>query len=494
MNLAENAIKLLQEVGSGKMTSTAYDTAWVARLALTGEEIGQQALEWLREHQLPDGSWGAASPKYFHDRLVSTLAAVISLAKYNDPRDIGRIQRAKIALETEVKELAYEASIETIGFEVIMPTLFHQAEQLGIIQSHSYPNTQIISRQRAAKLAALPGGVISRHATLAFSAEMAGTDQLSLLDIENLQEANGSLGNSPSATAYFALDVSPKNAAALNYLRNIPSPDGGMPNVYTFDIFERGWVIWNLSLSRSLDSDLLALYQPHLDFLQAVWTTGQGIGHATSFTPKDGDDTSVIFELLRRFNRSVDVEAVLSYEQPEYFRCFALESNPSISTNIHILGALRAAEFPSTHPSVMKVVQFLQGFQYWFDKWHVSPYYPTAHAVIAAAGYVDELVEYAVSWILSTQNEDGSWGYYMPTAEETAYCLQALAIWKQHGHPVQGDVIVRGMNWLAAHMEPPYAPLWIGKCLYTPLRVVRSTILSAWTLALDSTNTDLKIA
>jgi halimadienyl-diphosphate synthase len=494
MNLAESAIGLLQEMGSGTMTSTAYDTAWVARLAVTGEEIGKRALTWLREHQLPDGSWGAPSPKYFHDRFLCTLAAAISLAKYNDPRDTDRIQRAKTALETGLKELAYESSIETIGFEVIVPTLFHEAEQLGLIQSDDYPNTQLITQQRAAKLATLPGGVISRQVTLAFSAEMVGTDQLSLLDIQNLQEANGSVGNGPSATAYFALTVSPNNAAALNYLREIPSSDGGMPNVYPFDIYEIGWVIWNLSLVRSLDSDLLAFYQPHLNFLQAAWTPGQGIGYATSFTPKDGDDTGLVFELLRRFNRSVDVEAVLSYEQLEFFRCFALESNPSISTNIHILGALRAAGFSPTHPSVTKVVQFLQGFQYWFDKWHVSPYYPTAHAIIAAAGYIDGLVEDAVSWILSTQNEDGSWGYYLPTAEETAYCLQALAIWKQHGHPVQAEVILRGMDWLSAHMEPPYPPLWIGKCLYTPLHVVRSTLLSAWGLALASANADLKIA
>ena len=33
---------------------------------------------------------------------------------------------------------------------------------------------------------------------------MAGTDGKHMLDIENLQESNGSVGVSPSATAYFA--------------------------------------------------------------------------------------------------------------------------------------------------------------------------------------------------------------------------------------------------------------------------------------------------
>ena len=119
---------------------------------------------------------------------------------------------------------------------------------------------------------------------------------------------------------------------------------------------------------------------------------------------------------------------------------------------------------------------------FWFDKWHTSPYYPTAHAVIACAGYNDTLVEDTIQWILETQSLAGSWGYYMPTAEETAYCLQALTIWKRHGGQVPAEALRRGASWLAEHMEPPYPPLWVGKCLYCPVLVVRSAILSALAL------------
>jgi len=120
---------------------------------------------------------------------------------------------------------------------------------------------------------------------------------------------------------------------------------------------------------------------------------------------------------------------------------------------------------------------------FWFDKWHASPFYPTAHAVIHCAGLDDGLVDDAVYWILSTQNSDGSWGYYMPTAEETAYCLQALIIWRRHGHLVPYAVIKQAATWLADHWEGPYPPLWIGKALYCPTLVVRSAILSALILA-----------
>ncbi len=86
MRYQEEILRLLEEVGPGKMLSTAYDTAWVARLAQRGEEVGLRALEWLRQNQLDDGTWGAEQPRYYHDRLVSTLAAAIALALNMIPR------------------------------------------------------------------------------------------------------------------------------------------------------------------------------------------------------------------------------------------------------------------------------------------------------------------------------------------------------------------------------------------------------------------------
>lgn len=477
MNLSQNAAQLLTDIGQGHMMSTAYDTAWVARLAKHGEPRGVAALEWLRAHQMDDGTWGAESPKYYHDRLVCTLAAAIALATRGDVGDQERLERAKNALETVIPELAGDAMIETIGFEMIIPTLFDEAETLGIIRRRGYSDMERLNRQRAAKLAGLPGGVISRHVTLAFSAEMAGPDGTRLLDTENLQGANGSLGHSPSATAYFLLHVCPENRAALDYLRQLPVDDGGIPDVASFDNFERGWTLWNMR--GCLDDDLLALCQPHLDFLEATWTPGVGAAFGHGYTPRDADVTSVTFEILSRFGRRPDVDAILNYEGEDYFRCFLLEANPSVSVNIHVLSALREAGFGVEHPSVQKIVRFLHDMQFWFDKWHVSPYYPTSHAIIACAGYLDNLAVDAIEWILSTQNADGSWGYFMPTAEETAYSLQALLAWKRCGHPISDEVFKRGVEWLVNHTEPPYPPLWIGKCLYIPMLVVRSAILSA---------------
>lgn len=483
MDLHQNIRQLLKEIGPGLITSSAYDTAWVARLDELGEPLGEQALEWLRAHQLPDGSWGASEPRYDHDRLICTLAAMIALARRKEARDRTRLQRAQRALETAAKGLRADPAGETVGFEMIVPTLLAEAKAQGI----PYQDNGLLrrlARQRAAKLATLPEKMINRFVTVAFSAEMVGPDGLHLLDVENLQEANGSVGHSPSATAYFALHVRRHDPAALGYLREVTAhDDGGAPDVAPFDVFERAWTLWNLALTGPLDHETLALCQPHLDFLEAAWGPEQGIGFAAGYTPKDGDVTSLVYEVLTRLGRPVGLETVLRYEEDERFRCYALEANPSISTNVHVLGALRQVGFGIQHPSVQKVRRFLRQRQtpqrFWFDKWHISPYYPTAHAVIACAGYDDDLAGGAVRWILETQNLDGSWGYYLPTAEETAYCLQALVAWKRHGGQVPDDVLKRGATWLADHMEPPYPPLWTGKCLYCPVLVVRSAILSA---------------
>ncbi len=486
VDLRRSIHQLLTEIGHGRILNTAYDTAWIARLRDLDPEMGESALEWLREHQLPDGCWGTENPRYYHDRLICTIAAMTALARYGQSSDRVRWQRAQLALEMIAKGLQADPTGATIGFEMIVPTLLAEAKSLGLIENNVNGALGQLERYRAAKLAALPGGMINRHVTVAFSAEMAGPDGLHLLDIGNLQEANGSLGHSPSATAYFASIVSPNDPMALDYLRRIVTDDGGVPDVAPFDVFEQAWTLWNLSLLGPLDSETLALCQPHLDFLEEAWLPGRGSGYAAGYTPKDGDDTGLVFDVLARFGRAPDLDAVLHYEEDDHYRCYELEANPSISANIHILSALREAGLLPDHPSVQKALSFLRRVQtirlFWFDKWHSSPYYPTTHLVIACANYADKLVDNAVYWIMETQNRDGSWGYYMPTAEETAYCLQALAIWRRSGHVVPHDVLERGAAWLRAHMDESSPPLWIGKCLYCPVLVVRSAVLSAVTL------------
>ncbi len=482
--------KLIEELGPGHMGSTAYDTAWAARLGEIDWHLSSHGLAWLAENQLPDGSWGAQAPFYHHDRVICTLAAMIALS-YRGRRghDRVQVQNGRNALERIVSSatqgLQADPNGATIGFEMIAPTLAAEAEKLGLIKHQGDRILGRLSKQRAKKLAILQNNPISRNVTMAFSAEMAGTDEKYMLDVENLQECNGSVGVSPSATAYFTIYVKRGDEASLQYLRAAMKADGGMPNVAPFDVFETAWSLWNLGLIPDLQ--VAEKLQRHIDFLSNAWEPGRGVGYAVNCSVKDSDDSVMTYSALLRFGIEKDFASVLAYEEDEHFRCFNHEVNPSISANIHILGALGESGLDRRSSSVQKVLGFLQKAKgsnaYWVDKWHYSPYYATSHAIIACAGLAKELVEDSVQWLLETQRMDGSWGTYLPTAEETAYAIQALWVWNEHAAPVPKEVLQAGARWLQDHMDPPYPPLWIGKCLYSPTLVIRSAVISALALA-----------
>ena len=480
--------ELLKAIGPGRMGTTAYDTAWVARLYDIDPNVSNDALRWISENQLPDGSWGAQAPIYYHDRIVSTLAAM-NLLSMRGRRAFDRVQieKGQQALEQLTSNATHQLSTDmngaTIGFELIAPTLVAEAEKLGVIRQQGDRILGRIGKLRKIKLEKLAGYKISRFLSTALSAEMAGTDSLDLLDIDNLQEENGSVGNSPAATAHFALHVRPGDDRALNYLRSVLN-DGGAPFVAPFEIFERLWILWNLHLANLLNESNSTLSKPHLDYLAKHWKPGKGIGFSAVYSTEDGDDTGLAYDLLVGYGYPLDLDAVLSFEENDHFRCFKLEANPSLDSNIHILGALRRAGCDASHPLVKKVIGFIKRHRtakgFWFDKWNVSPYYTTSHAIIFCQGFDDLMCADAVEWIINSQRSNGGWGYYgEATAEETAYCLQALGIWNRRGGKIPSMRVEHGRRWLMQHAEPPYPPLWIGKSLYSPELLIQSVVLSA---------------
>lgn len=484
MNWSADVKRLLTNAGSGMMRPTAYDTAWFARLAALNEPLTDEALSWLRATQHADGSWGATAPYYAYDRIISTLSVMTALAYLEHEEDVPRIERAHDGLTQALQYASVYPTWETAAFEMLAPMLLKEAMRLGTGSFHGEALQRMIAL-RAKKLAALNGNKIDHTVPVSFSAEMAGRN-LHLLDLDRLQAVDGSVAYSPSATAYFYL-YGRRDPKAQAYLRKIARQyNGKMPNVYPFAVFERAWILWNLVLTDALDGELMAHSRPVLDALEAAWEPGKGVSYQDDYIP-DGDDTSFTYETLRRYGRSPDFDAVMYHYVGEHFRCNILEANISISTNAHALGALRAAGKPFSAEPVQSVIAYLQQTKtkdgYWLDKWHVSPYYATGHAIISAAGYVDDLVETAVDWLHASQNADGSWGYYLPTAEETAYAIQALVMWHRYGGVIDQDAVKRGAAWLSDHCHDPDPPLWIGKCLYAPTLVIESAVLSAMKLA-----------
>jgi halimadienyl-diphosphate synthase len=466
---------------SGLMKPTAYDTAWLARIPAEHDfsvPAFPEALDWLRQNQNEDGSWGAEI-EYVHDRVISTLATILALAKWsNDGQDKYAIEEGlryiweKADADGHIGQL--EQEFETIGFEVILPTLLKECQALGfappLLAFERY------EKMRDEKLAKIPRDMLySRNTTLAFSLEFMG-DSLDVEETAPLQESDGSIAVSPSATAYF-LTKWPKNAAARRYITNVATAYGGKaPQVFPFDIFETAWSLWNLFLTGiECDGQIVR----HVEDLRTLWDGSKGLGYSSNHSVPNADDSAVVFRILRLAGLDPDPGPLHQFEREDYFICYPFERNPSIGTNIHVLEAFKGIDGNCAG----KVAKWLRSVQidghYWMDKWHTSPYYATAHAIIALIGTDHDLAGSAIQWILDTQRADGCWGYYdRPTAEETAYCLQALSTYDRHAQPVNREVLARGrQGLLACTGEMP--ALWIGKCLYTPIRVVESTVYSA---------------
>jgi halimadienyl-diphosphate synthase len=203
----------------------------------------------------------------------------------------------------------------------------------------------------------------------------------------------------------------------------------------------------------------------------------------------DADDTALGFGVLNKLGKVLDPSFLEIYEVGDHFQCFPLERNISLDIHIHIVDALKdAADFPRRDDMLLKALNILGRdltTDYVVDKWHISPYYSTSHAIIALTGLSDNIIKKQINWLLKTQRPNGSWTFY-PTypkaaVEETAYALMALMTVAEKRGTIPLDVIERGFRYLEKHYTSPedLPALWIHKSLYNPYHIVESVILSA---------------
>lgn len=492
MDLIEKAKQLVANLRE-RMGPSPYDIAWLARLPAgsDGDPRWPDLIEWLLENQQPDGSWGGKIP-YYHDRIICTLAAAIAL------RENGQTAQATEAIRQAERFLWLHLHLlprdpfELVGFELILPTLLAEARALSMdVPDHTCGYGEI----RAAKLHLIPPAMIySPRISIVHSLEFLGWSG----EPERLRQAlasNGSLGNSPAATAYYLLRCRDGNHAcqddehALAYLEAARRHSGHIIYLYPFRIFELTWVLNNLAfcgLSIRKFADEPVWEGLHHE-MSAV-----GIGLDPTFGIPDGDITSVCTSLLSSAGYEIDSSILHRFEDPKerIFRTYDYERNVSVGTNIHALRALRVmADYPDRREVEDRIISMLltnRSFDvYWIDKWHASPYYATAHVLVGLmeeGNYLADPCRHAVSWLLHTQRDDGSWGFFdHGTVEETAYALTALLHYNLCER-INQETLHRGAAYLQRAYEETragYPELWIGKCLYIPYDVVQSAILAA---------------
>jgi halimadienyl-diphosphate synthase len=443
-------------------------------------------LEWLLDTQRPDGSWGGEIP-YYHDRVLCTLAAAITL------RENGHRRRDQKAIECAQRYLWQHMHwlprdhCELIGFELIFPTLLDTARAVGLdVPYHTYGYGKL----QAAKLRLIPPDrLYSPRLSTVHSLEFLGRigDRVQL---RQALSANGSLGNSPAATAYFLM-LAPEDARALDYLEKARghAAQQHVSCIYPFRTFELSWSLNHLALS---GLPLTAFADRTVWESLSADMTSSGIGLDSTFGIPDGDITAVSSRILIQAGLEVDSAILARFENQDThtFATYDYERNASVTTNVHALEALDVMpDYPhrdDVRQRIFKALLTDRRFDlYWTDKRHASPYYATAHVLVALIQREQALehnCQDVVEWLMHNQQTDGSWGFFQQgTAEETAYVLIALLHYYQR-HPFDPDVLHRGAAYLEYAYRTPITQqpeLWVGKCLYIPYDVVRAAILAA---------------
>ena len=470
--------ELLEKLNLGYMQGVAYDTAWVARLQnMSGKTIFPQSLQWLEDHQKEDGSWGG-EVAYYHDRMISTLVSIITLAKSKGKMYSNRIKRGEEYLWENISKLKMDP-YETIGFELIFPTAMQEAKKYGLNLPFSDPCVIAYNKIKEKKLSLIPKDMIySNKTTLTYSMEFFG-EEINREKIKNIRFSNGSIGNSPSTTAY-SLSLG-QNHEGINYIKDCLSLDnnGSVPAMYPFEIFEKAWILNNFIYSG------VPIYEemwPHVNYLKSVWKT-PGVAWTNSYPVPDSDGSAVAFKILNTFGYKMDGSFLERYEKENYFITYEFEINPSISANIHILDAIKYCnDYQRKEEVIEKILKYLRNARidgnHWQDKWHISPYYATAHAIFAIGDLDISLIESTLDWLMRTQNPNGSWGSKDGNIEDTCLAVQCLLFYHNNIGSIDIDIISRGIFWIFNYWDGIIPELWIAKGLYNPENVVISLALS----------------
>jgi len=499
LNLKDEAKVLVQDLQKldGRMGPSPYDTAWMARVPSDNGSGARwpELIDWLIGHQWPDGSWGGEIA-YYHDRIICTLAAIIALEESGTDRQAkDAIKRGERYIWHNLHRLQNDP-FELVGFELILPTLLIDALDLGLdVPQH----TCGYGRIRREKLALIPPTMLySPQLTTVHSLEFLGKDG----DPDQLRQAmsvNGSVGNSPATTSYYLLRYG-MDDRAIGYLDGMLAQNKHAVSLYPCHIYHLTWVLHSLSFC----------CEPLSSFVDdSVWDTllsnlsDKGIGLDPTFGIEDCDITSVTLRMLAEVGHQVDSMVLMRFQVPEkrIFRTYDYERNASIGTNVHALEALEMfPEFPGRNEIQNRVLTYLLANRvfdtFWVDKWHTSPFYATTHVLVgicrAAPEFLDEC-QRTVDWLVHTQREDGSWGFFdRGTMEETAYVMIALLHYYQYRPTLVGRrVLKKGARFLSQGRENRshsfwYPRLYIEKCLYTPQEIVHATVLAAMILYSDN--------
>nr|UVC58046.1 CPS3 protein [Isodon rubescens] len=344
--IEECITKTLQSIGDGRISASAYDTAWIA---LIKDVINRDlplfpsSLEWIVSNQLRDGSWGDRDFFVPCDRLLSTLACVVALRTWNVyPNET---ERGILFVKKNISKLEDGDDVHTtLGFEILFPALLERARNLGIEGlPYDDPTTQKICAERDLKLDRISKELIIKEVPASLLLILEGLKNLNWENILKLQSPDGSFLGSPATTAFVFMET--KDESCLSYLKKtVQNFGGGAPSLYPVDILTRLLAVdrlQRLGISRFFHSQI----EDCLSYIYRFWT-GNGVFSGRDSEFCDVNDTSMAFRLLRLHGYNVSPNVFTNFKKGNEFSVYGddeVVDSPSTMLNLYRASEVRFA-------------------------------------------------------------------------------------------------------------------------------------------------------
>ncbi|RDL34572.1 uncharacterized protein BP5553_07700 [Venustampulla echinocandica] len=518
--------------GSGSMSPSIYDTAWLAMISqdIDGETCWTfpECFQYLLETQLESGGWVSYASQV--DGILNTMGALLALLKHSttlspSPRSPApwnselRISNAKQNLQSQLQQWDVDVC-DHVGFEYLVPALMTMLECYDI--SFSFPGKELLLELNQMKMAKFRPELF--YGSLQTTALHSLEAFIGKIDFDRIghQKCLGSIMASPASTAAYLMGCSTWDQEAESYLRSVITGgtgrgNGGVACAFPTTIFEVTWVLSAL-LSAGFTVDELGVYNVKRlsGIIEKEFQDRNGIvGFAPQLIP-DADDTAKTILTLNLLGRPTSPDGMIAnFEATSHFRTYPGERNASFSANCNVLNALLHVENPGQYTKqISKTTIFL--CKSWMagnitDKWNLCHQYPmmllaqTFRKLIILwdQGTLPELPEQLITdqvllvlfqilyKTLARQNPDGSWGKNV-SCEETAYALltlvdSSLFQWTACLDEHVGNAIKLGRDFLvkSRHEWENASYTWIEKVSYSSSVLSKTYSIAACKAAND---------
>ncbi|KAJ6792690.1 ent-kaur-16-ene synthase, chloroplastic isoform X1 [Iris pallida] len=297
-----------------ELSVSSYDTAWVAMVPSPGSlklPCFPGCVDWILGNQHPNGSWGHfhVHPPLTKDALSSTLACILALRTWNVGEE--HVKKGLRYIGSNISSIMDEKMLTPIGFDIIFPSMVCHALEMGLDLPMNKAEMDTLHRIRDLELKKGSGdyseGTKAYHA---YVVEGLGQFQ-DWKQVMKFQKTNGSLFNSPSATA--AALIHTRDEKSLGYLFSLVQKFGNaVPTIYPLDMFAHLSLVDKLEkfgisqhFSSSIENILDRVYRGWVEKDEEIFS--------------DIATCAIAFRILRMNGYDVSSDALVSFDEVDHF-------------------------------------------------------------------------------------------------------------------------------------------------------------------------------